>query len=91
MRDSREDQLAAGREALRRHAWHEAFEQLSAADAVEPLPPEDLELLAEAAMWVGRLDDCIAGEATGAVSASSLSFWATTTSPRARPRRRTDG
>jgi class 3 adenylate cyclase len=60
MRDSREDQLAAGREALRRHAWHEAFEQLSAADAVEPLPPADLELLAEAAMWVGRLDDCIA-------------------------------
>jgi tetratricopeptide (TPR) repeat protein len=60
MRDSREDQLAAGCEALRRHAWHEAFEQLSAADAVEPLPPENLELLAEAAMWVGRLDDCIA-------------------------------
>lgn len=59
MRDSGADQLAAGREALRRHAWREAFEQLRAADAVEPLPPEDLERLAEAAQWVGRLDDCI--------------------------------
>jgi tetratricopeptide (TPR) repeat protein len=60
MRDSGDDRIAAGREALRRHAWHEAFEQLRAADAAEPLPPEDLELLAEASMWVGRLDDCIA-------------------------------
>jgi hypothetical protein len=53
MRDSREDQLAAGREALQRHAWREAFEQLRGSDAAEPLPPEDLELLAEAAQWVG--------------------------------------
>jgi hypothetical protein len=60
MRDSREDQLAAGREALQRHAWREAFEQLRGADLAEPLPPEDLELLAEAAWWVGRLDDSIA-------------------------------
>jgi tetratricopeptide (TPR) repeat protein len=60
MRDSREDQLAAGREALQRHAWREAFEQLRGADAAEPLPPADLELLAEAAWWVGRLDDSIA-------------------------------
>ena len=60
MRDSGDNQLAAGREALRRHAWREAFEQLRAADAVEPLPPKDLELLAEAAQWVGRLDECIA-------------------------------
>jgi len=60
MRDRREDQLAAGREALQRHAWREAFEQLRAADLTEPLPPEDLELLAQAAWWVGRLDDSIA-------------------------------
>src|SRR5262245_5939422 len=59
MRDSGEDRLRAGRDALRRHAWHEAFEQLTAADAAEPLPPADLELLAEAAIWVGRLDDAI--------------------------------
>jgi hypothetical protein len=32
-----EDRVAAGREALRRHAWHEAFEQLSAAKAARPL------------------------------------------------------
>ena len=60
MRGNSEDQLAAGREALQRHAWREAFEQLRGADAAEPLPPEDLELLAEAAQWVGRLDDGIA-------------------------------
>src|SRR5947208_1798607 len=28
MRDSREEQVAAGREALRRHTWREAFEKL---------------------------------------------------------------
>jgi class 3 adenylate cyclase len=60
MPESRENQIAAGREALKRHAWHEAFEQLRAADAAESLPPEDLELLGEAAVWVGRLDDAIA-------------------------------
>lgn len=60
MRDSGEDQLAAGLEALRRHAWREAFEQLRAADAAGPLSPENLERLAEAAQWVGRFDDCIA-------------------------------
>src|SRR4030095_13748966 len=101
MRDSREDQLAAGREALQRHAWREAFEQLRAADLAGPLPPEDLERLPEAAWWVGRLDDSIAvRERTHAVylgrgdrrRAGFLAFfWATTTSPRARPRTRTGG
>jgi hypothetical protein len=60
MRGSGDNQLIVGRDALRRHAWHEAFEQLGAADAAEPLPPEDLELLAQASWWVGRLDGCIA-------------------------------
>lgn len=55
-----QDPAAGGREALRRHAWHDAFEQLRAADATQPLPPEDLERLGEAAEWIGRLDDCIA-------------------------------
>lgn len=59
MRDSGEDRLRAGRDALQRHAWHEAFEELSAADRAEPLAPSDLELLAEAAIWVGRLGDAI--------------------------------
>ena len=60
MPDNREDQLAAGRDALRRHAWREAFQQLRDADAAEALPPEELERLAEASWWVGRLDDAIA-------------------------------
>jgi len=60
MPESGEDRLAAGREALRRHAWREAFDHLRAADAAGPLAPEDLERLAEAAGWIGRLDDCIA-------------------------------
>ncbi len=54
-----DERLAAGREASRRHAWHEAFEALRAADAAAPLGAEDLEHLAEAAAWVGRLDDAI--------------------------------
>lgn len=61
MPDTREDQLRAGREALTRHAWKEAFERLQAADAAKPLSPQDLELLAEAAQWVGRLDETIGG------------------------------
>ncbi|MBI2155027.1 MAG: hypothetical protein HYU24_15200 [Candidatus Rokubacteria bacterium] len=60
MRGSGGERLVAGRDALRRHAWGEAFEQLRAADAAGPLSPEDLEPLAEAAQWIGRLDDCIA-------------------------------
>ena len=60
MPDSPRNPLAAGRDALQRHAWREAFEQLRGADFAEPLPPEDLELLAEAAGWVGRLDESIA-------------------------------
>ena len=60
MADSTDERLAAGRDALARHAWHEAFEQLQAADATRALAPDDLERLAEAAIWVGRLDDAIA-------------------------------
>jgi class 3 adenylate cyclase len=60
MHGSGDEGLGAGRDALRRHAWREAFEQLRAADSAGPLSPEDLELLAEAAEWIGRLDDCIA-------------------------------
>jgi tetratricopeptide (TPR) repeat protein len=48
--------LAAGRDAVGRHEWEVAFESLSAADAAEPLEPDDLELLAEAALWSDRHD-----------------------------------
>jgi class 3 adenylate cyclase len=54
------DRLRAGREALQHHAWHQAFEALYAADTALPLTPTDLELLGEAAQWVGRLDQSIA-------------------------------
>ncbi len=45
---------------MRRHAWREAYDLLDAADAAAPLSPEDLEALAGAAWWTGRLDSCIA-------------------------------
>jgi class 3 adenylate cyclase len=54
------DSLELGRGALRRHAWQEAYEQLSTADASQGLSPEDLESLAAAARYVGRIVDCMA-------------------------------
>jgi len=54
------DALEPGREALRRHAWAEAYELLERADTAAPLSPADLEGLAAAAWWTCRLDDCIA-------------------------------
>lgn len=52
------DPLQAGREAIKRHAWREALELLSAADP-SVLTAQDYERLAEAAWWTGRLDECI--------------------------------
>ena len=54
-----EDALAAGREAVRRYAWREAFELLSAADQAGGLGADDLDPLAQAAWWNGRSDQCI--------------------------------
>jgi class 3 adenylate cyclase len=51
--------LEAGREAVGRHAWREAFELLTAADQAGGLNAADLEGLAEAAWWNGRVDLCI--------------------------------
>ena len=51
--------LQAGREASARHVWPEAFSLLSAADSSSPLSSEDLERLAEAAWWTGRLSASI--------------------------------
>lgn len=53
------DSLEAGRDAVKRHAWREAFDLLTDARAADGLAPEDLERLAEAAWWIGRIDDCI--------------------------------
>ena len=52
--------LAAGRLAYERHAWGEAYESLSAADAAGDLGPEDLERLAIAAYLTGRPDESVA-------------------------------
>ena len=50
------DVLVAGREALERHAWDEAYDTLAQADREGELPPEGLQLLAEAAWFSSRPD-----------------------------------
>ena len=50
------DPLEAGRAALARHAWPEAFEQLSLADRAGQLSGSDLESLALAAFFAARAD-----------------------------------
>ena len=57
MSSTLDDPLTAGREAAARGAWREAYGLL--APAAGDLPPEDLERLAEAAWWSGRLDEAI--------------------------------
>ena len=52
-----DDALSAGREAAARGAWREAYDLLS--PAAGSLSPEDLEALAEAAYWLGKLDEAI--------------------------------
>ena len=44
-----------GRAALARHEWRAAYDVLSQADAGRELETADLELLAQAAWWTGRL------------------------------------
>lgn len=51
--------LEEGRAAVRRHAWREGFELLTAADQAGSLGADDLEALAQAAWWNGRADLCI--------------------------------
>jgi class 3 adenylate cyclase len=48
-----------GRGALARHAWGEALEKLTEADAGGDLSPGDLDAYAEAAWWNGRLEQAI--------------------------------
>jgi class 3 adenylate cyclase len=55
-----DDSLQAGRDAARRHAWREAYDLLRASDEPGRLTAEDLQALAEAAWWTGRLDEAIA-------------------------------
>jgi serine/threonine protein kinase len=56
--ESTADLVQAGREALERHSWTKALEYLQQADAQTELSPLDLEHLAEAAWWTGKMEDC---------------------------------
>jgi tetratricopeptide (TPR) repeat protein len=51
--------LEEGRAALQRQAWAEAYDLLGRADGDDPLGPEDLVLLSDAAYWVGEAEESI--------------------------------
>jgi hypothetical protein len=51
---------ARGRELYATQAWIGAYEALSGADRVEPLGPEDLELLSTSAYMLGRDQESLA-------------------------------
>jgi class 3 adenylate cyclase len=52
--------LKMAREAFGRHAWREAYDAYRAIEADGgQLEPTDLELLAQAAWWISRIDDCL--------------------------------
>lgn len=53
--------LERGRESFASGAWLDAYERLTAADAVAGLGPGDLELLARSAYMLGRDDDYVVG------------------------------
>lgn len=53
------DPIEAGRDALDRHAWEEAYGILSEADRAGPLSGEGLELLASAAYWSAHPDETV--------------------------------
>jgi class 3 adenylate cyclase len=53
---SSDDPIKAGRDALERHAWREAYETLSDADRANLLSADGLRMLAEAAWWSGEPD-----------------------------------
>lgn len=48
-----------GRAALERHAWGDALEKLTQADAEGDLAPADVDAYADAAWWNGRLEQAI--------------------------------
>ncbi|MGH2676514.1 MAG: DNA-binding response regulator, partial [Actinomycetota bacterium] len=59
MRRTAEDAVRAGRDALDRHAWDEAYEILTEADRAGSLTGEGLELLAWAAYWSAHPDETV--------------------------------
>jgi class 3 adenylate cyclase len=63
------DAVQLGRDAVERHAWEEAIEQLGTAERDGGLDPADLERLGTAAWWTGRPD-----EATEALERAFAAF-----------------
>ena len=63
--------LASGRRAYERHAWGEAYESLSAADAAGALGAEDLERLGDHRVLLGRPDEFIGGSRREPISRPS--------------------
>ncbi|MEX2457860.1 MAG: helix-turn-helix transcriptional regulator, partial [Actinomycetota bacterium] len=55
-----DDHVGAGRKALERHDWEEAFRHLSEADRVGSLDADGLRDLGWAAWWSGESDACVA-------------------------------
>jgi DNA-binding CsgD family transcriptional regulator len=56
------DDLTAARGAWARHDWQAAYDAASATKASDPaVDAERIDLLADAAWWLGRLDECIEG------------------------------
>lgn len=53
------EQIEKARAAFERHEWREALDLLTETDQSQELEPPDLERLAEAAWWMGRLGDTI--------------------------------
>lgn len=53
------DLIRAGRDAMDRHAWSEAFDLLSEADGSQDLSGDELALFGDAAWWAGRFRDAI--------------------------------
>ena len=53
------EDLERGRERYAQHAWAEAHERLTRADASQPLGPADLDLLATTAFMLGRDDEAV--------------------------------
>src|ERR671918_350005 len=53
------DPIEAGRDALKRHAWDEAYRILTEADRAGALTGEALELLGEAAYWSAHPDETV--------------------------------
>jgi class 3 adenylate cyclase len=52
--------LDRAREAAQRYSWRDAFELFGAADAETPLGADDLDTMADAAWWIGKMRHCIA-------------------------------